>query len=140
MCFDEPSPEQIKASFESRLPAWDKRSTHWLCLTLRERNSGEKIGVTGFRLVDGIAEVGYLLLPQYHGLGFGTESLKALIQWAYAEQDIKSFKAIVTQGNVGSEKVLTKSGFILNEVVPNAYEIGGERYADHIYTLALSVN
>lgn len=134
LCFDEPSPEAIKESFESRLPAWNKSSDHWLCLTMTLTETGEKIGVTGFRMAEGKAEVGYLILPKYHGQGFGTESLKALLKWASEEQGIQSFGAIVTEGNVSSEKVLTKSGFSLKEVVPEAYEIGGKLYADHIYS------
>lgn len=69
--------------------------------------------MTGFRITDGRAEVGYLILPRYHGQGLGSESLKALITWASEEQGIHSFDAIVTQGNIGSEKVLTKNGFSL---------------------------
>ena len=135
LCFDEPSPSDIKEAFESRLPAWNKDSTHWLCLTITNKETGEKIGVTGFRMVDGVAEVGYLILPKFHGFGFGTESLKALISWATKQQGITSFQAIVTEGNIGSEKVLLKSGFSLKEVVPDAYTIDAKRYADHIYTL-----
>tara|TARA_Y100001956_G_scaffold42368_1_gene41355 strand:+ start:998 stop:1507 length:510 start_codon:yes stop_codon:yes gene_type:complete len=134
LCFDEPSHEAMKESFESRLPAWNKGSEHWLCLTMTQKETGQKIGVTGFRIVNGTAEVGYLILPQYHGQGFGTESLRALVSWASEEQGIRSFGAIVTEGNIGSEKVLTKSGFTLKKVVPEAYEIGGKLYADHIYS------
>lgn len=134
LCFDELPLEAIKESFESRLPLWNHSSEHWLCLTMTLKETREKIGVTGFRLTDGRAEVGYLILPQFHGRGFGTESLKALIAWASEEQGIHSFGAIVTEGNVGSEKVLTKSGFSLTKVVPEAYEIGGKLYADHIYS------
>ncbi len=96
--------------------------------------TGEKIGVTGFRITEGKAEVGYLILPKYHGQGFGTESLKALLKSASKGQCIRMFGAIVTEGNIGSEKVLTKSGFSLKEVVPEAYKIGGKLYADHIYS------
>ncbi|MFM2479619.1 GNAT family N-acetyltransferase [Celerinatantimonas sp. MCCC 1A17872] len=135
LCFDEPSFSQIKEKFESRLPSWSKTSANWLCLTMTLRETDEKIGVTGFHLVDGTAEVGYLILPQYHGLGFGTESLKALTNWASNEQAITAFSAVVTEGNVGSERVLIKSGFSLKTVVPNAYEIGGKLYADHIYSI-----
>ena len=135
LCFDEPSPSDMKEAFESRLPAWDRDSTHWLCLTITNKETAEKIGVTGFRLDNEVAEVGYLFLPQFHRMGFGTESLKALIQWAMEEQGIQSFQAIVTEGNIGSEKVLTKSGFALQKVVPDAYTIGGKKYADHIYSL-----
>ncbi|HCG8159249.1 TPA: GNAT family N-acetyltransferase [Vibrio parahaemolyticus] len=135
LCFDEPSAYEIKERFESRLPIWSKASENWLCLTITVRETGEKIGVTGFQLIDGVANVGYLILPQYHGLGFGTESLKALINWASNEQTITEFNAVVTEGNVGSEKVLVKSGFFLKTVVPHAYEIGGKLYADHIYCI-----
>ncbi|MDD1783331.1 GNAT family N-acetyltransferase [Enterovibrio sp. ZSDZ35] len=133
LCFDEPSSEEIKASFESRLPVWNKTSKHWLCLTITLKDTGEKIGVTGFRIHDGAAEVGFLIQPTYHGLGYGAESLKALLEWAYQEHDLQSFNAVVTEGNIGSEKVLTKCGFTLKDVMPNAYEIGGKLYADHIY-------
>ncbi|EPP0022364.1 GNAT family N-acetyltransferase [Vibrio vulnificus] len=135
LCFDEPSSSEIKERFESRLSLWSKASENWLCLTMTVRDTGEKIGVTGFHLVDGVADVGYLILPQYHGLGFGTESLKALVNWAFNEHAIKAFSAVVTEGNVGSEKVLTKSGFSLKTVVPNAYKIGGKLYADRIYCI-----
>lgn len=135
LCFDEPSPEALKESFESRLPRWRKGAEHWLCLTVTLSESGEKIGVTGFRVSDGVAEVGYLFLPQYHGLGYGTESLKALVKWAIEDLGIEAFNAVVTEGNFGSEKVLTNSGFTLHQVVPDAYQIGGKLYADHIYRL-----
>lgn len=134
LCFDEPSLDEIKQSFESRLPVWNNSSTHWLCLTMALKETGEKIGVTGFRMSEGRAEVGYLILPRFHGQGLGTESLKALLKWATETQGIHSFGAIVTEGNIGSEKVLTKSGFTLKQVVPQAYEIGGKLYADHIYS------
>ncbi|MDF5281249.1 GNAT family N-acetyltransferase, partial [Vibrio parahaemolyticus] len=45
------------------------------------------------------------------------------------------FSAVVTEGNVGSEKVLIKSGFSLKTVAPNAYKIGGKLYADRIYSI-----
>ncbi|WP_435441764.1 GNAT family N-acetyltransferase [Vibrio gallaecicus] len=132
-CFDEPSSDEIKASFESRLPVWNKTSKHWLCLIITQNETGEKIGVTGFRIHDGSAEVGFLIQPKYHGLGYGTESLKALLKWAYQEHGLQSFNAVVTEGNTGSEKVLIKCGFTLKDVTPNAYEIGGKLYADHVY-------
>jgi RimJ/RimL family protein N-acetyltransferase len=133
LCFDEPPLEEIKASFESRLPVWTKTSKRWLCLIITLNETGEKIGVTGLRIHNGSAEVGFLFQPKFHGLGYGTESLKALLQWAYREHGLQSFNAVVTEGNIGSEKVLTKCGFTLKEVIPNSYQIGGKLYADHIY-------
>lgn len=139
LCFDPLSPEAIKESFESRLPQWSKGAEHFLCLTVTLNETQEKIGVTGFKVSDGIAEVGYLFLSQHHGLGYGTESLRALVQWAAEHLQLESFNAVVTEGNIGSEKVLTKTGFVLHQVVPDAYQIGGKLYADHIYRLEKSL-
>jgi len=100
---------------------------------MRQRDSGQAMGVTGCGMSEGRAEVGYLLLPEFYGQGFGTESLQALIQWALTTQGISRFKALVTEGNVASERVLQKAGFKLVAKVPDAHSIGGKRYADHIY-------
>ncbi|EAS66288.1 GNAT family N-acetyltransferase [Photobacterium angustum] len=135
LCFDERSENDIKAGFESRLPNWAADSEHWLCLVITEKESGNKVGITGFNLADGVAEIGYLLLPCFHDQGYATESLKALLAWSKNIDEINSFNAIVTKGNIGSERVLEKCGFILSRIEKNAYEIRGQLYDDHIYTL-----
>ncbi|WP_070966488.1 GNAT family N-acetyltransferase [Vibrio sonorensis] len=134
--FDPPSEQEIKARFESRLPKWKWGSEHWLCLTIRDKESGEAIGVTGLCISDkekGDVEVGYLLLPEFHGKGFGTESLIALIGHVVSAFPITCITAIVTDGNIASCKVLEKSGFTLEEREADAYEIGGKLYDDLIY-------
>ncbi|MEI8634421.1 GNAT family N-acetyltransferase [Vibrio sp. PP-XX7] len=135
LCFDERSEADIKAGFESRLPHWTAESEHWLCLVIAEKESGNKVGVTGFNLADGEAEIGYLLLPNFYGKGYATESLEALLAWSQNIDEIKGYKAVVTKGNIASEKVLEKCGFNLTRIDQNAYEIRGRLYDDHIYTL-----
>lgn len=133
LCFDEPTESELQQKFQSRLQPWHKDASHWLCLVIRLLDTGEAIGVTGLGIAEGRAEVGYLLLPAFYGQGFGTESLDALIQWAVRMQDVTRFKAVVTEGNTASERVLQKAGFKLVEMVPDAHSISGKRYADHIY-------
>ena len=135
LCFDERSENDVKSGFESRLPNWTADSEHWLCLVITEKESGNKVGITGFNLANGVAEIGYLLLPCFHDQGYATESLKALLAWSKNIDEIISFNAIVTKGNIGSERVLEKCGFILSRIEKNAYEIRGQLYDDHIYTL-----
>lgn len=133
LCFDAISVEVIKEKFETRLMPWSQKSEEWLCLVITDRSNGKALGITGFSVDEGVAEVGYLLLPEFHGNQFGTESLSALLDWAVDTHQITNYKAVVTEGNIGSERVLIKCGFTLKNVVDNAYEIGGQWYADHHY-------
>ena len=135
LCFDPPTKAELQEKFQQRLAPWHNTAEHWLCLTITLRETGQAIGVTGLCLTSGEAEVGYLLLPQFYGRGFGTESLIALVDWATTTQGITKFKAVVTEGNIGSERVLEKVGFNLAAIVPDAHTIAGKRYADHIYHL-----
>ena len=97
-CFDEPTSAELQQKFQSRLQPWHKDASHWLCLVMRQLDTGKAIGVTGLGMAEGRAEVGYLLLPEFHGQGFGTESLKALITWATNTQHINRFKAGIRAG------------------------------------------
>ncbi|ELC3155048.1 GNAT family N-acetyltransferase [Vibrio harveyi] len=135
LCFDPPTEADMRQKFESRLPIWTPQSEHWLCLVIYEKHSSQPIGITGFVLQNGIAEVGYLLLPEFYGKQFGTESLAGVIDWAFNQHNISEFSATVTEGNIGSERVLEKCGFKLTEIIPEAYEIGGKKYADRLYSL-----
>ncbi|QUM86226.1 GNAT family N-acetyltransferase [Moritella sp. 28] len=137
-CFDQPSDDDIRVKFESRLPNWSVTSGAWLCLVITDVETNTAVGITGFDYDGRSAEVGYLLLPEYFGLGYATESLLGVIAWAMRVHLISVFQGIVTEGNVVSEKVLAKCGFKLDEVIPQAYSIGGVLYADWIYKLNTS--
>ncbi|MBN3495195.1 GNAT family N-acetyltransferase [Vibrio neptunius] len=135
--FDQPELDDIRQRFESRLPVWQWGSAHWLCLVITDSVNQRAVGVTGLCIEDesdDSVEIGYLLLPEYHGKGIGTESLLALIK--HIKQffpTVKNINAIVTDGNVASCKVLEKAGFELMEREENAYQIGGKLYDDLIY-------
>ncbi|MGR4991946.1 GNAT family N-acetyltransferase [Vibrio rotiferianus] len=135
LCFDPPTEEEMRQKFESHLPTWTPQSEHWLCLVIYEKQSSRPIGITGFVLQDGTAEVGYLLLSEFYGQQFGTESLVGVIEWATNQHRISTFSATVTEGNIGSQRVLEKCGFKLVKTIPEAYEIGGKKYADRLYSL-----
>lgn len=49
-------------------------------------------------------------------------------------------RAVVTDGNVASERVLRKCGFALQHIAANTHCIGGKYFADHVYQLHLSAN
>ncbi|MDN3682268.1 GNAT family N-acetyltransferase [Vibrio tapetis subsp. quintayensis] len=133
LCFDQPEVKELEQKFCARLTPWTRNLDSWLCLVMTDKSTGTAIGITGFIVRENVAEVGYLLLPEFHGNQYGTESLRALLDWADINHEFAGYKAVVTEGNVGSQRVLLKCGFILENIVDEAYEIGGRLYADHIY-------
>jgi GNAT superfamily N-acetyltransferase len=77
---------QIRHRFEQRVGKWDKYSDFWLCLVIRERETGRAVGLTGFfpdwRPYQQ-AEVGFMLLPDAQGKGYGKESLREVLNYAF---------------------------------------------------------
>ncbi|MDR6983696.1 RimJ/RimL family protein N-acetyltransferase [Rheinheimera pacifica] len=136
LCFDVPPQDIIRQKFAARLKPWTPDSDNWLGLVVADKASGAELGVTGFELQGGVAEVGYLFLPEFYGKGYAAEALQGLIDWASATHNINHYRAVVTEGNAASEKVLTKCGFVLQRIDANAHRIGGTFFADHIYRLS----
>ncbi|QIY90037.1 GNAT family N-acetyltransferase [Chryseobacterium gallinarum] len=56
-------------------------------------------------------EIGYTLGENYWGKGLGTEVCKALVEYCLSLQQEKDIVAVTDPDNIGSQKVLTKSGF-----------------------------
>lgn len=133
----DPLPEaRIRELFDVRLPTWEVGSKHWLCLVMRERVTGATVGVTG--LVDrgdGAAEVGFLLASAFHGRGYGTEALRTVCRFAFAEADFRKLSATVTAGNTASRAVLEKTGFLLEGTLRESYLLGGRWQDDWVFGL-----
>nr|VUD34337.1 putative acetyltransferase [Raoultella sp. NCTC 9187] len=73
---------EIREAFDSRLSPWTPGARHWLCLIVRDRQTHEPLGMTGYRHhEDDCAEVGFLFTPQAQGKGYGYESLQALVRF-----------------------------------------------------------
>ncbi|WP_067841818.1 GNAT family N-acetyltransferase [Amphibacillus sediminis] len=62
------------------------------------------------------AELGYMLLPEYWGKGFGTSIAELLINKAKTLPRLKTVTAIIDPNNVPSKKILTKLGFVTAKV------------------------
>jgi ribosomal-protein-alanine N-acetyltransferase len=77
---------------------------------------GEAIGGIGFRFQKDMeghaAEIGYWLGQDYWGRGIATEALSAVTEYAFAEHpSLLRLFAYVFQWNIGSMRVLEKSGY-----------------------------
>lgn len=140
-CFDLQKNSEIRDKFYARLKPWQPHLPGVLSLVISLKDTQETIGIMGFSYDGDIAEVGYMLLPDYAGKGYATESLQVLLNMMVTDFGIYRYRAVVTETNLGSMKVLKKCGFHCVQVVPEAYRIGAKLFADHIFELQrLSAN
>ena len=129
---------EIQQRFNERLPQWHKENNQWLCLVIHSKNTGEKVGITGFHpdwQISQEAEVGFMVMPEFQGQGIGKESLMAVLEFAFDECRFSKVNATVTKGNDASCQLLEKVGFQLEKVIPENYQINGNMYDDIIYGL-----
>lgn len=134
-CFDIPTAAEIQIQFEARLPPWSTTSIHWLSLSIYEKINNQFIGIVGLKMDHSRAaqaEIGFLLLPEYYGMGYATEAVIATQEYA-AHIGIQTLLATVTAGNVASSRVLEKCGFILQRELVDAVCINHLFYNDLEY-------
>jgi RimJ/RimL family protein N-acetyltransferase len=61
---------------------------------------------------DGMAEIGYELLPEARGQGYAIEAVRGAFEWATREFGVRHFRASVAPGNERSENLIRKLGFV----------------------------
>jgi len=57
------------------------------------------------------AEIGYELLPAFHGKGIMQEALAAVIGFGFGTMQLKTIAAYTVPGNMASSKLLERNGF-----------------------------
>lgn len=70
--------------------------------------------------------IGYNFLPEYWGFGYATEITRLILKKLFEEKNIQRIEALVVKGNVASEKVLEKNGFIKEGELRNFAYINNE--------------
>jgi len=61
---------------------------------------------------DGSVEIGYSVLPQFHGRGHASEMVRALTDWAFTQPGVSRIVAETTEDNVPSMRLLRRLGFV----------------------------
>jgi RimJ/RimL family protein N-acetyltransferase len=99
---------------------WTCNNRDWTCtdldfdLAVIEKASDRYIGGVSLRPVNGdpaILDLGYALAPAWHGQGFATEGLGALVRHAFEERGAERIFATIFVGNHASRRVAEKLGF-----------------------------
>ncbi|WP_313112530.1 GNAT family N-acetyltransferase [Aequorivita sediminis] len=57
------------------------------------------------------AEIGYLLMPEFWGKGYGSEIAQAMVNLGKQMEEIQNLIAIIDPENEASKKILEKQGF-----------------------------
>ena len=78
-----------------------------------DRESHRMIGTAGFTKIDAAhrsAEIGYVLNPDFHGRGYGTEVARAVVEFGFTQLGLHRIEARFMQGNHASCRVMEKLG------------------------------
>jgi RimJ/RimL family protein N-acetyltransferase len=80
--------------------------------TLRLHDSEEILGIVGILKRDNLEcpDIGFAMLPQFEGKGYGYESSVAMMQLAKAQFGIDKIAAITLEHNTNSINLITKLG------------------------------
>ncbi len=85
----------------------------WYAMWLIVRKDGAHIGNLSFKgsPVDGVVELGYGIAEEYRGLGYATEAVETILEWAFDQPGVTRVAAETEPGNDASRRVLEKCGF-----------------------------
>lgn len=78
-----------------------------------ERESRRMIGTCGFTKIDvpnNSAEIGYVLNPDFHRRGFGSEAVKRVLKFGFEELGLNRIEARFMQGNEASLALMKSVG------------------------------
>jgi ribosomal-protein-alanine N-acetyltransferase len=81
------------------------------------------------------AEIGYMILPEYWNKGLVSEAIKEVIKFGFEKMQLHSIEAKIDPNNIGSAKVLTKSGFTKDAYFKENFFYNGKFSDTEIYSL-----
>ena len=85
--------------------------TNWHIILRAKQIAIGGIGFAGKPDDEGKVMVGYGLDVRYHGRGFASEALRAMIDWAFSQPLVRFIVAETPLSNIPSHRVLEKNGF-----------------------------
>lgn len=87
---------------------------YWTIIPKNEIKLAGTIGLFNINTRELKAEIGYELLPAFHGKGIMSEVLPVVIKFGFEEMGLDTIDAFMHPGNMRSVKVLEKNNFKRN--------------------------
>jgi aminoglycoside 6'-N-acetyltransferase len=100
-----------------------------------QRKDGTPVGViTHFRVhPHGWTEIGYALVPEERGKGYGTEAIRIMTDYLFLSKAIERVQALTAEGNTASRRALEKAGFLREGIIRRSTFVRGGWLDDCIY-------
>ena len=117
------------ASIEKTLRRYDEGKCYRWAIALCQ--SDELIGIIdllSFDEVHNTCSFAYMLAQDHWGMGYGTEALKAVLEFAFSQMHVTAVAADHFAQNPASGAVMTKVGMVRCAAVPGKYEKNGIAY------------
>ena len=79
-----------------------------------KNQSGVIVGELSFKGIhqDGMVEIGYGIREGYGGIGYMTEAIKTISEWALSQKDVTRIEAETDPDNKASQRVLFSAGYV----------------------------
>lgn len=103
-----------------------------------EKESGKMIGTAGFTSFEidtNLAEIGYVISPEFSGRGYATEATCAVMKFGFAVFDVDKICARYIDGNAASERVMQKLGMSYVTTYKNSFYIKNTYKTVHEYAV-----
>lgn len=82
-----------------------------------------------------LADVGYVLSPDYWGQGLAAEALRTLLQHCFLNLGLNRIEAQCRVSNLASARVLAKAGFQGEAILRQRFHVDGVFYDSHLFSI-----
>ena len=104
---------------------------YWPVFELETGGFAGCCGLRPYKSSEKIYEIGFHLIPEYWGKGYGKEAAEAMIKYAFEELGAEKLFAGHNPANTASARLLTKLGFIYTD--DEYYKPTGLYHPSYIY-------
>jgi RimJ/RimL family protein N-acetyltransferase len=111
------TPAYIRREIEEMLMRTPGEPGGWIQFTVEAADGHELVGDVGMRVDDepGVVLVGYTISPAHQGMGYATEAVQALVDYAFETLDADIVRAYAEASNLASIRVAEKVGLPVAE-------------------------
>lgn len=122
--WDRTDPDGIRVEIREMATRAPGEPGGWVQFSVHRREDGRLVGDVGISRADGepgVLKVGYTVAPAFQGLGYATEAIAALVDYAFEVLGADTVRAYASTENVASIRVAEKVGMHLEERFEHRY-------------------